>query len=118
MMLIELPLLENFVVMKEDEYFDFLFRNIRNKILKEVKDIYDTIESGFFRERFQLFLKYNLLKPDDIINFLDEFTEEIQADDIRIDVFATIKRLLKLADKINTKCYIEKSMDKEVLPER
>jgi hypothetical protein len=46
---IELPLLEEFVTQGEPEYFDFLFRNIRNQILNEVKDIYDNISVGFFR---------------------------------------------------------------------
>lgn len=46
---LELPLLEDFVVWAEDKYFDFLFRNIRNNILKEVKEIYDELEIGFFR---------------------------------------------------------------------
>lgn len=64
-----------------------------------------------------MFLKSDLISPDDIIQFLDSFNNEIQADDIRIDVFKTIKRLLRLGDKINSKKYIDKSMDREVLPE-
>jgi hypothetical protein len=82
-----------------------------------VKDIYDNIEVGFFRERFQMFLESPLIFPDDIIEFMDSFTEEVQADDIRIDVFSAIKRLLRLSDKVNAKNYINKCMDREVLPE-
>jgi len=70
-MMVELPPLGEFITQGEPEYFDFLFRNIRNKILTEVKDIYDTIAVGFFRERFQLFLQSSLITPDDIISFLD-----------------------------------------------
>lgn len=53
-----------------------------------------------------------------MIGFLDEFTEEVAADDIRLDVFNAIKRLLKLEDKENTQKYIQNSLDKEILPER
>lgn len=71
---LELPLLEDFIIKSEEKYFDFLFRNIRERILKEVKDIYDNIEVGFFRERFQMFLESSLISPDDIIEFMDSFT--------------------------------------------
>lgn len=54
---LELPLLEDFIIKSEEKYFDFLFRNIRDRILKEVKDIYDNIEPSFFQERFQMFLQ-------------------------------------------------------------
>ena len=116
-MAFDLPRLSEFVVYKEPEYFDFLFKNARQTVLTEVKEIYDSIEVGFFKERFQLFLESPLLEPSDIIDFLDEFSDEVVADDIRIEVFCTIKRLLRLSDKQNTKQYIEKSMDKEVLNE-
>ncbi len=53
-----------------------------------------------------------------MIGFLDEFTEEVSADEIRIDVFNAIKRLLKLNDKENTQRYIQNALDREVLPER
>jgi hypothetical protein len=33
-------------------------------------------------------------------------------------VFSAIKRLLKVTDEKNTRKYIEKSLDKEILPER
>ena len=105
------------MVWSELKYCDFLFRNIRSQILTEVKDIYDNIEVGFFRERFQMFLQSELISPDDIIEFLDSFGDEVVADDIRIDVFSAIKRLLRLSDKTNTKTYINKCMDREVLPE-
>ena len=66
-----------------------------------------------------MFLESSLLRPDDIIEFMDSFTEDItDADDIRIDVFSAIKRLLRLKDKVNTKNYILKCMDREVLPEK
>jgi hypothetical protein len=113
---LELPLLEDFIIKSEEKYFDFLFRNIRDRILKEVKDIYDNIEVGFFRERFQMFLESSLISPDDIIEFMDSFTEDVTADEIRIDVFNAIKRLLRLSDKPNTRNYINKIMDREVLP--
>ncbi len=33
-------------------------------------------------------------------------------------MFSAIKRLLKVTDEKNTRKYIEKSLDKEILPER
>jgi hypothetical protein len=37
---------------------------------------------------------------------------------VRVDVFNCIKKLLKITDFENTKDFIEKSLEKEVLPER
>lgn len=65
-----------------------------------------------------MFLQSSEIFPDDIIDFLDSFNEDVDADSIRIDVFSAIKRLLRLSDKVNTQNYIRKSMDCEVLPEK
>jgi hypothetical protein len=59
-----------------------------------------------------MFLSSDLIFPDDIIEFLDSFTEDTFAEDIRIDVFSAIKRLLRLSDKTNTRNYINKCMDR------
>ena len=68
---IELPLLSEFIVKTEPEYFQEIFYHIRDKILTEVKGIYDDIEPGFFRERFELFLKSKEVTAKEIISFLD-----------------------------------------------
>jgi hypothetical protein len=63
-----------------------------------------------------MFLQSNLIIPNEIIDFVDSFNEEVEADSIRVDVFNAIKRLLKLSDKTNSENYIRKCMDCEVLP--
>jgi hypothetical protein len=45
---------------------------------------------------------------------LDEF-ESNSDDDIRMDVFNCIKKLLKVNDKENTISFVNKLMDKEIL---
>lgn len=37
---------------------------------------------------------------------------------MRVDVFNCIKKLLKITDYENTRDFIDKSLEKEVLPER
>ena len=39
--------------------------------------IYDDIEKGFFGERFGKFLTSDRITPEQAIDFLDEFTEEL-----------------------------------------
>jgi hypothetical protein len=48
---------------------------------------------------------------------MDEF-EGVEADDVRLDVFNCIKRLLKLNDKENAYAFIFKSLDKEVFEQK
>ncbi len=48
--------------MDEDEYFLTLFGSCRDLILTSIKEHYDSIEPGFFRERFQIFLESKKVK--------------------------------------------------------
>lgn len=73
------------------------------------------IEDGFFRERFQIFLESQEVELSEIIKFID-FFDGSGADDVRVDVFNCIKKLLKITDYENTRDFIEKSLEKEVLP--
>lgn len=100
-----------FLVMNEDVYFNMLFNECRSEILNSVKYHYDSIEDGFFRERFQIFLESKLVNLQNIIKFID-FFDGSEADDVRIDVFNCIKKLLKITDFENTREFIEKSLDK------
>jgi hypothetical protein len=85
--------------------------------LTSIKEHYDSIEDGFFRERFQIFLESQEVVLSEIIKFID-FFDGSGADDVRVDVFNCIKKLLKITDYENTRDFIEKSLEKEVLPER
>lgn len=58
-----------------------------------------------------------MINLQNIIKFMDEF-EGVEADDVRLDVFNCIKRLLKLNDKENAYAFIFKSLDKEVFEQK
>jgi len=62
-----------------------------------------------------MFLESKLINLQNIIKFVD-FFEKADADDVRIEVFNCIKKLLKITDETNTRDFIEKSLEKEVLP--
>jgi hypothetical protein len=82
-------------------------------LLREIKTIYDKVP-GFFKEKFQMYLNSDSIVLLEVINFLDEF-EGNSDDDIRMDVFNCIKKLLKISDKENTISFVNKLMDKEIL---
>lgn len=109
----KLSSLEDFLIMKEDKYFQYLFHGFRPLILKSIKDAYDKMAIGFFRERFQYYLNSHLADLKVLINFMDDFNEN-KADEIRLDAFKTIKRLLKLSDYSNTKRFNDKTLDKSI----
>lgn len=82
--------------------------------MDQIKDIYERIEHDFFREKFEIYLSSEEIELKSIIDFLDLFDNNVN-DDIRFDVFTSIKRILKISDKENTENFVEKLMNKEIL---
>ena len=123
------------MILDESEYFEYLFNHFRGFLLVEIKKIYDDIEKGFFREKFQIYLNCeSKIKLASMVDFIDSFEEkgEIKSkveaksekdkedeknenEKIRELVFRCIKNILKISDKANTETLVQKLLDKEIL---
>ena len=105
-----------FLIMDETDFFAFLVKSIlKPHVLGEIKNKYDDIAEGFFREKFQVYLTSDKVDLSGIIDFFDQFQGKKNDNNIRKDVFDCIKKRLQLNDRVNTEKFVEKLMDREIL---